>query len=139
MRRRLLVDTGPLVALLDRRDHFHEWADAFFRPIDHPLFSCEPVLTEACFLLQTVQGANQALLEWVTRRLIISPFRLDHQARSIKDLMSRYANIPMSLADACLVRMAELDPQGVVVTLDSDFRMYRKNRRQVIPTIMPDR
>ena len=66
------------------------------------------------------------------------PFHFDDAVEMIEQLMEKYANVPMSFADACLVRMAELYPNSAVLTLDSDFRIYRKNRNQVIPVIMPD-
>ena len=58
---------------------------------------------------------------------------------ALQGLIRKFANVPMSLADACLVRMTELDAQSAIVTLDSDFRVYRRNRRRIVPTIMPGR
>jgi len=74
----------------------------------------------------------------VKRELLIVPFRLDNEVARIAKLLERYSDVPISLADACLVRMAQQHAKGEVMTLDSDFRIYRKNGRQIIPTIMPD-
>jgi predicted nucleic acid-binding protein len=138
MIRNVLVDTGPLVALLDRRDRYHEWATHQLAGRKPPLLTCEAVLAEASHLLRNVYGGGPALLELVRRRVLTTPFRLDEEVARVAKLISRYANVPMSLADACLVRLAEQDEESAVMTLDSDFRVYRRNGRQVIPIIMPD-
>jgi len=135
---RILVDAGPLVALLDRRDRFHEWATSHLSQRKPPLLTCEAVLAEAAHLVRQIHGGGPALLEMVRRKLITAPFRLDDEVTRVAKLMTRYENVPMSLADACLVRMAEQDENSAVMTLDSDFRIYRKNGRQMIPTIIPD-
>jgi predicted nucleic acid-binding protein len=135
--RRALLDTGPLVALLNRRDRHHDWACEEWSDIEPPLLSCDAVISEACFLLRSVRGGSTSVLELVDREVVALPFRLDHEAARVKALLLRYANVPMSLADACLVRMAEQYPSSPVLTLDRDFRLYRKNGRQVIPARMP--
>ncbi len=137
MKKQGLLDTGPLVASFDRRDQHHEWAADQMSAVDLPLITCEPVLTEATHLLRKLQGASQGVIELVRRRIVTIAFDLDQEVLSVARLLARYANIPMSLADACLVRMAEQHADGVVLTLDRDFRVYRKHGRQVIPTIMP--
>jgi predicted nucleic acid-binding protein len=138
MIRNVLVDTGPLVALLDRRDRYHGWATRQLAGRRPPLLTCEAVLAEASHLLRNVHGGGPTLLELVRRRVLTAPFRLDEEVARVAKLMSRYADVPMSLADACLVRLAEQNEQSAVMTLDGDFRIYRKNGRQVIPTVMPD-
>ena len=137
MRRRVLLDTGPLVAYFNRREKHHEWAVTAWQEISPPLLTCEAVISEACFLLQSRGGASQAVLDLVSRGGMSVAFAVADHAGPISRLMAKYSNIPMSLADACLVRMAELHPDSAVLTLDSDFNIYRKNGRQVIPTIMP--
>jgi len=138
MRRWVLLDTGPLVAFLNRRDQYHEWAKAQLDQIEPPLLTCEAVLSEACFLVSNLKGGSQAVIELVSRELMAVPFRLDAEAVPVAKLLAKYASIPMSLADACLVRMAEQYASRVVLTLDSDFKLYRKGGRQVIPTAMPE-
>lgn len=133
----VIVDTGPLVALLSRREHHHAWARKVLDTIEPPIFTCDAVLSEACFLLQDAEGGHDAVLELVTRGIVRSDFRVTAEVDSLRALMKKFANVPMSLADACLVRMTELDQKSVVLTLDSDFGIYRRNRRQVVPTISP--
>jgi predicted nucleic acid-binding protein len=138
MERPTLVDAGPLVAILDRRDRNHEWAKQQLVPLTLPLLTCEPAFTEAFYLLRTVHGGQDRLLEWVSRGDLILSFRIQENISPLKQLLSRYANIPMSLADACLVRMAEIHSDSMIFTLDTDFRIYRKHGRQVIPVLLPN-
>ena len=133
----VVVDTGPLVAFLNRRDRFHTWARETLGTIEAPLVTCEAVISEACFLLRSTKGGPDAILDLVTRGIVMVPFRLASELPTVRRLMARYANVPMSLADACLVRMTELDPRAAVLTLDGDFSVYRRHRRNVVPTIMP--
>lgn len=138
MRQRILLDTGPLVALLKRQDQFHLWVTAEWETIEPPLLTCEAVLSEACFLLRNVYLGQEAVISLVNTKVIQTPFRLDEEAGNVRELLTRYQSVPMSLADACLVRMAEQYPESIVLTLDSDFGIYRKNRNQTIPVIMPN-
>lgn len=133
----VLLDTGPLVAYLDTGDQHHAWARARLGTIEPPLLTCEAVISEACFLLRASRGAFYSPVEIAAQRIIRAPFRLDEEALAVARLMRRYANVPMSFADACLVRMAEQYPDSRVLTLDGHFKLYRKNGRQVIPTLMP--
>jgi predicted nucleic acid-binding protein len=132
-----LVDTGPLVAFLNRRDRYHAWAKERLQGAEPPLLTCEAVLSEACFLLRGYERGPEAVIDLVARGLLAVLFDLAREAAPLKLLLSRYAEVPMALADACLVRMSELHPDAVLLTLDSDFRIYRRNRRSVIPTLMP--
>ena len=138
MRSRILVDTGPLVALLNRRDHHHLWVKEQLRKVDSPLETCEAVLSEACFLLQQVPGGAQAALELITKGLVTVSFSLQDEAKAIQRLMLRYADVPMALADACMVRLAEIHEPSLVFTLDSDFKIYRKHGRTALPLLLPD-
>ncbi len=137
MRRGVLLDTGPLVASINRRDRYHEWTKSQLAEIEPPLFTCEAVLAEACFLLRRLRGGSRTVAEFVDRRIIEIPFRVDAHVKSLATLIDKYSNVPMSLADACLVRMSEILENSVVFTLDQDFKIYRKLGRQVIPTVMP--
>ena len=134
---RVVIDTGPLVALLNRRDSHHRWVREVFDTVEPPLVTCEAVVSEACFLLSPLAGGQDAVLELLVKDVLRIDFNMRAELDSLRSLMRKFANVPMSLADACLVRMSELDPHTVIVTLDTDFRVYRRNRRQVIPTIMP--
>ena len=134
----LIADAGPLVAYLKRDDKDHAWAAGVFHRFTRPLRTCDAALGEAFFLLQKTHGGSDGLLGLLERGLVIPDFSLAAELRAVGQLLRRYQSVPMSLADACLVRMAELHPDSAVLTLDSDFRIYRQHRRQPIPLISPD-
>lgn len=134
----VIVDTGPLVALLNRRERHHAWAAKIMDSIEPPILTCDAVLSEACFLLQNMDGGPDAVMELVARGIVRSDFRVMAEVESVRALMKKFATVPMSLADACVVRMTELDQKSVVLTLDSHFKVYRRNKRQVVPTLMPN-
>ena len=137
MRGGVLLDTGPLVASINRRDRFHEWAKSQLAEIEPPLLTCEAVLAESCFLLQHLSGGSRTVAELVNRKIVEIPFRVEAHTESLARLLDKYSNMPMSLAGACLVRMSELYENTAVLTLDSDFKLYRRHGRQTIPTLMP--
>lgn len=136
MRQNVLLDTGPLVALINRREQFHPWVRQEWAKIQPPLLTCESVITEAYFLLKNVYGGEAAIITLLRSRVIQIPFRLENNLEAVDELMIRYQSVPMSLADACLVRMTELY-SSELLTLDSDFTIYRKNRNQEIAIISP--
>jgi uncharacterized protein len=133
-----LLDTGPLVAFVNRRDRYHDWAKQTWSQIEEPLLTCEAVIIEACFLVKSIYLGHDTVLSMVSDGIIQIPFQLEEEADRIKDLMTRYQSVPMSLADACLVRMAEQYPNCPILTLDSDFTIYRRNRDQSIALITLD-
>ncbi|XHR85851.1 MAG: type II toxin-antitoxin system VapC family toxin [Gloeotrichia echinulata GP01] len=137
MRRCVLLDTGPLVAVINRRDQFHSWVTAQWANIEPPLLTCEAVISEACFLLRNVYGGQEAVINLVKNGVIDIPFKLDDEAVIIGELLKTYQSVPMSLADACLVRMSEQYINSVLLTFDSDFLVYRRQKNQIIPVIMP--
>jgi predicted nucleic acid-binding protein len=106
--------------------------------MDPPLDTCEAVLSEACYLLQHVPGGPQAVVELVTKGLVTVSFSLQTEAKTIQRLILRYADVPMALADACMVRLVEINEPSLVFTLDSDFKIYRKHGRTVLPILLPD-
>jgi predicted nucleic acid-binding protein len=134
----IIVDTGPLVAYLDRSDRDHAWAKECFMQITRPLLTCEAVIAESLFLLRRGGIAPDGLFNLISRGLVVPDFSLVAEIQPIQHLMKTYRNIPMSLADACLVRMAEIHENSKVMTLDSDFVVYRKSRRKVIPLLRPE-
>lgn len=137
MKQQVIVDTGPLVALLDANDRHHEWAVAQFADVEPPLLTCESVVSEACFLLDQTRAGSAAVFEMLLRQAIALRFRLEEHRKEVHALRAKYSNVPMSVADASLVRMAEQLSRSPVLTLDGDFRLYRKHRRYVIPLILP--
>jgi predicted nucleic acid-binding protein len=135
MARSVLVDSGFLVALLSRNDQYREWATAQAARFAQPWITCEAVLSEAFHLLgRQGEGTLAALMR---RGVTALPFSLEPELESVLALMDKYVNVPMSLADACLVRMAEVYPDPIVVTTDRDFIVYRRHSRQVIPCLLP--
>ena len=134
---RIIVDTGPLVAYFNRRDRWHRWVADQMAALNPPLVTCEAVLTEACFLIQRAGGRQVDLIGKVAQRSLEVGIDLEEDAAGIASLMQRYADTPMSLADACLVRLTERFPDCRLFTLDSDFEHYRRNGRQVIPLLHP--
>ncbi len=135
----VIVDAGPLVAFLCQRDSHHNWAKAAVENLPTPFFTSEAVISEACFLLNRYGVSHRHLFEMIDRETIHVAFSLQEEFARIAALMSTYANRPMSLADATLVRMAELQDEAVIFTVDEDFRIYRKNGRQQIPLLIPDK
>lgn len=135
---RTLLDTGPLVAFLNRNDQWHAWAKGQMGALPPPLLTCEPVLTEACFLIQRNGGQPAEVLKKVQAGVLAVALDLQTEAAALEALMRRYEDTPMSLADACLVRLSELHTDCQVFTLDRDFRRYRRHGRQVIPLVTPD-
>jgi predicted nucleic acid-binding protein len=137
MKEAVIVDTGPLVALINQRERHHPWAYEQFTLIAPPAFTCEPVITEAAYLLRDFHKGIDSLMQLLERGHLTIPFHLADELPAVSRLLKKYASIPMSLADACLVRMAELHTTSPVLTLDTHFRIYRKSGRAVIPTLMP--
>ena len=137
MAKTVLIDSGPIVAVLRRRDQYHAWARAHFESSDQSFATCEAVISESHFLLEATPGGAEALYALLERGIIQVEFSLIGQLAETVRLVRRYRDVPISLADACLVRMAELDERAVVFTTDSDFRLYRRSGRQVIPLITP--
>ena len=139
MARCVLVDAGPIAALLDRRDTHHEWAKRQVAQLHHSLVTCEAVVSEAFFLLAPVRGGVSTLVDLLRHQLVRvdSDFSFCDHSKEILDNMERYKNLPMSFADACLVRMTEIERDSLVFTTDRDFLTYRRNRRESIPLISP--
>ncbi|HEX5082251.1 MAG TPA: PIN domain-containing protein [Blastocatellia bacterium] len=137
IKRVVILDTGALVAILRRRDERHQWANAKINEIIAPMLTCEAVLSEAHFLLQDSPLARQAIIEMSLNGIFMAVFNFEEEKASVSRLLDKYADVPMSFADACLVRMSEIYPDSAVFTTDSDFKIYRRNGRQQIPLIFP--
>jgi len=134
---KFLIDTGPLVAFLNERDHHHGWTVEKLSDAQPPLLTCEAVLTKAFFLLRRHRAGTDALVKLIDREIVSVAFRLDEEHARVGNLIQRYSDLPISFADACLVRMTEIYSDCQLFTFDSDFQVYRRNGRQVIPTICP--
>jgi len=136
MARSVLVDAGFLIALLSRRDGNHRWAAAQPALFPPPWRTCEAVLSETFHLLGARGGSGLAVL--LRRRVVVAAFDLGQNLERVLKLMEKYADLPMSLADACLVRMTEALADAVLLTTDTDFRIYRRHSRLAVPCVMPN-
>lgn len=135
MAARAIVDAGFLIALLSRRDRHHTWAVQQAARFPRPWDTCEAVLSEAFRLLDAPGLPSLSAL--LRRRAVIVGFDLAGDVDPVVRLMQKYASVPMSLADACIVRMTEIAADPIVLTTDHDFRIYRRHSRQAIPSAMP--
>jgi predicted nucleic acid-binding protein len=136
MARNVLADAGFVVALLSSRDNHHEWAVMQASEFPPPWSTCEAVLSEAFHLLGQRGVANLGAL--LRRRALLVTFELAENVEPVVRLIEKYADVPMSLADACLVRMTETLADPIVMTTDEDFRVYRRHSRQVVPCMTPE-
>lgn len=128
-----IADTGFLVAFRNRTDEHHMWALDIARRVTEPLLTCESVLSEAAFQI----GSSKAVLSLVEDGLVQLAFDLKASLKQIEDLATRYADRHPDLADLCLIRMSELYPHHTIITIDDDFRVYRRNKREAIPLLSP--
>jgi predicted nucleic acid-binding protein len=126
----VLLDAGPIVAMLDRSEYYHQECAELAADLEAPLITCEAVIAEACYLLRAVKGAAAAVLENVDRGNFLIPYRLTGRAAQVGKLMKKYANLPIDLADACLVDIASQLGSGRIWTLDADFQIYRWGRNR---------
>jgi predicted nucleic acid-binding protein len=133
----VLADTGALVALLDRREKYHAWAVEQIRDIRPPLVTCEAVLAELCFLVSAYPKGIDSVRDSLDSGAWAVDFSLRAEWAPVFALMDTYSDQPMSLADGCLVRMSEKFAGSRIFTLDRHFQVYRRNRRQAIPLIIP--
>jgi predicted nucleic acid-binding protein len=132
----VLLDTGCIVALLDRAEQHHEECGRVLSTLREPLLTCEAVIAESCYLLRGVADANTKLLKNIERGLFQMPYRLAERAAHVAKLMTKYANVPMDLADACLVDMASEFQTGRVLTLDHDFQVYRWGKKRAFDLLL---
>ncbi len=131
-----IVDTGFLVALMEGHDAHHNWAADVAEEISWPALTCESVLSETSFHVRS----SEAPLKMVSDGLLQVSFDVPQQVEHLRELAVRYSDRHPDLADLCLIRMSELFPHHVVVTVDEqDFRVYRRNKREVIPLLCPPR
>jgi uncharacterized protein len=138
MKPAFILDTGPLVTFLARGSKHWAWVNGQWQRLRPPLLTCEAVLTEAAFLLKREGSDADALFQLLERGVIKIAMQIDDERNDLRRLMQRYRDRPMSLADACLVRISELVSGSTVFTLDEDFRVYRRHGNKVIPVLMPE-
>ena len=132
----VIFDTGPLVAWFCPRDKHHVWARKSFGQIPDGGLICEAVLAEVCHLVAKDGIARGKVLEFVERGRL-TPVFLGGELTALRELLDRYADASMDFADACVVRLAELNTGSTVCTTDGDFRFFRKNGREPISLLAP--
>lgn len=131
----VLVDAGFIIALLSRGDTHHAWAVDVAKRFPPPWTTCEAALSECCHLLGTLGGG--ALRALLRRGAVVVGFDLAGNLEAVLKILEKYEHRSTSLADACLVRMTEMLEAPLVLTTDSDFGLYRRNGRQVVPCMLP--
>jgi uncharacterized protein len=131
-----IADTGFIVALSNRDDRHHAWAAGLVNTFTGPLLTCESVLSEAAFHLES----SSYVLSLVEDELLQVAFDFSQNLSQLQELARRYADHKPDLADLCLIRMSELYPRHTLITVDeTDFRVYRRNKREIIPLLCPPR
>lgn len=135
MARHVIVDAGFLVAILSRRDSHHKWAVQTASENPPPWCTCEAVLSETCHLLG--EPGTPKLGAMLSRGAVVAGFNLDGNVEAVVAFLRKYISVPMSFADACLVRMSETADDPLILTTDSDFRIYRRHSRQIVPVLCP--
>ena len=126
----VLLDTGVIVALLDQSERTHQLCVNTVRGMVAPLVTCEAVITESCYLLRGLAGAPEAVIENVRGRIFQIPFQLSQDSQGVKSILRKYRDREIDLADACLIRLAEIMGSGQILTLDKDFSVYRWGRNK---------
>ena len=121
----VLLDTGVIVALLDRSERFHQACAEAIRGLEAPLLTCEAVIAESCHLLRNLRGAPEAVIENVAAGIFQIPFQFSREAVGVKQRLRKYSDRGIDLADACLIRLADAFETADVLTLDKDFEIYR--------------
>ncbi|MEQ1606416.1 MAG: PIN domain-containing protein [Pyrinomonadaceae bacterium] len=134
---KVIADTVAIVGFLSETDQWHENAFSFFKKLPKPFYTCEAVITESCFLLRDSINGEKQVLDLIANDVLRIDFSIESEVGSLNSLMSKYKSVPMSLADACLVRMTEI-LDASILTYDTDFEIYRKNGRHRIPLIGVD-
>lgn len=130
-----IADTGFIVAFLNRNDQFHNWAKAVATRVTEPLLTCEAVLAESAFKLYS----SSVVLGLLRTEFLQLAFNLEENLANIEKLAEKYDDRNPDLADLCLIRMSEIYPDHELLTVDTDFRVYRRNKRDSIPLLCPPR
>jgi predicted nucleic acid-binding protein len=136
--RPVLLDTGFIVALLDRSESFHKACARTIREVEVPLITCEAVITESCYLLRNLSGAPEAVIENIAAGIFQVPFQISRETAGVKQALRRYRDRKIDLADACLICLADQFGTADILTLDRDFKIYRWGKNKPF-RMLPDR
>jgi predicted nucleic acid-binding protein len=126
----VLLDTGVIVALLDRSEKFHHGCAEAVRSLQAPLVTCEAVIAESCYLLRNLPGAPEAVIENIAVGIFQVPFQLSREAHGTRQILRKYRDRKIDLADACLIRLADEFETSDILTLDKDFQIYRWSKNK---------
>lgn len=133
----VLVDTGFLVSVYDKRERRHAECLRIHLELPNPIATCEAVIVEALHLLRRVQGAADGILASVNEGVLQIPLRLNESASSIQAILRKYRDTPADFAEACLIHLANQLDTGDILTLDSDFKHYRWRRNRAFNLLIP--
>mgnify|MGYP006275840757 CR=1 FL=1 len=134
---KVLIDTGPLLALLSKRDQYHRWAKQQTAHLEWPFYTCEAVISEVTHLLERMPVSHLSIIHMLERGLVEVSFSYTPHAEHIHEIMNADADQPMSFADACLVQMAERQASSTIFTTDSDFQVYRRAEGEPLNVLIP--
>lgn len=126
----VLLDTGVIVALLDRSERHHAPCVATVEALEGALVTCEAVIAESCYLLRKLPAAAEIVLENIERNVFYIPLQLSQSAAAVRSIMRKYRDLPADFADACLIHMADQLNTGEILTLDRHFLSYRWRRNK---------
>jgi predicted nucleic acid-binding protein len=133
----VLLDAGVIVALLDRSEKFHQACAEAVQSLEAPLVTCEPVIAESCYLLRNLSGAPEAVIDNISSGIFQLPFQLSREALGVKQILRKYRDRKIDLADACLIRLADEFGTAEILTLDKDFEIYRWGKNKAFH-ILPE-
>jgi len=133
----VLLDTGAIVALLDATDHFHQRCADALAGLRAPLITCEAAIAESCYLLRNVEGAAEAILQSIASREFLLPIGLADMASSVQRVFGKYPDRQIDLADAALIHLANEFQTADILTVDSDFHVYRWGRNNAFRLLVP--
>ncbi|HWX23051.1 MAG TPA: hypothetical protein VN578_24380 [Candidatus Binatia bacterium] len=129
-----ILDAGPLIAAINSQDQHHSWACEALERLGPPFYTCPEAVAEAA----AMTAQPDAIVEMIHSGEIILAFDLSEHTGGVLRLLKKYGDQEMDLADACIVRMTELTRDCRVITLDrTDFSVYRRNGRDLIPLLAP--
>ena len=133
----VLLDTGAIVALLDRSERHHARCVTAMEDLERPLVTCEAVIAESCYLVRGLPAAAEAILENVERGVFQISFQLSRAAASVRSILRKYRDLTPDFADACLIQFADELDTGDILTLDRDFQSYRWRRKRPFHLLVP--
>jgi len=133
----VLLDSGVIVALLDRSERFHQSCRVALEEAGGLLVTCEAVIAESCYLLRNVPGAPETVLANVEQGVFQVPFQLSRSAAEVRRILRKYRDVPIDLADACLIRLADQVVTPDILTLDRDFKIYRWGKNRPFRFLVP--